>query len=208
MPGPRRGILGGTFDPPHVAHLALAVAAREALNLDTVLFIPAGEPWRKAGRSISAAAHRLAMIEAAVEGLEWAEVSRMEIDRNGPTYTLDTVGQLVTERPGDWWFIIGEDALNDLPTWHEPQRLIMRIRLAVARREDDPVDQPAHRPLITDALRAALPDIEDRVDVVPMPLLDVSATDIRHRIAEDRPTVGLLPDAVRAYIDAHDLYRE
>ncbi|MDA0301206.1 MAG: nicotinate-nucleotide adenylyltransferase [Chloroflexi bacterium] len=200
----RFGIMGGTFDPPHVAHLALAAAAREALTLDRVLFIPAGDPWRKAGRSVTPATHRLAMVEAAVAHLDWVEVSRMEIERNGPTYTLDTVGELTTTRPGAWWLIIGEDALLDLPMWHQPQHLIMRVRLAVARRDAEGVEQP----LITDALRAGLPGIEDRVDVVPMPRMDVSATNIRSRIESGLPTEGLLPDTVRAYIDEHGLYRE
>lgn len=208
VPGPPRrqrlGIMGGTFDPPHVAHLALADAAREALALDRVLFIPTGAPWLKADRPVSGAQHRLAMVRLAVDALDWAEVSAMEIERNGPTYTLDTVGELVTKRPGDWWLIIGEDALHDLPRWHEPQRLVMRIRLAVARRDGERAGQP----LITDALRAGLPGIEDRVDVVPMPRMDVSATNIRSRIASGLSTEGLLPPAVRAYIDAHGLYRE
>ncbi len=203
---PRRGIMGGTFDPPHAAHLALAAAAREALELDTVIFIPTGDPWLKAGRTISPAADRLAMVDLALDGLEWAESSRIEIERNGPTYTLDTVGELMTKRPGDWWFIIGEDSLIDLPRWHEPQRLVMRIRLAVARR--DGADLDPDRPLITDALRAALPGIEDRFDPLPMPKMDVSATDIRTRVRDGLPTEGLLPDVVRSYIDTHGLYRE
>lgn len=202
--GPRFGIMGGTFDPPHVAHLALAAAAREALALDHVLFIPAGDPWRKVGRPISPAADRLAMVRAATEDLPWAEVSPMEIERNGPTYTIDTVGELTTTRPGNWWLIIGEDALLDLPQWHEPQRLVMRVRLAVARRDGE----AGEHPLITDALRAGLPGIDERVDVLPMPRMDVSATNIRSRIASGLPTEGLLPPAVRAYIDAHALYRE
>ena len=199
----RRGIIGGTFDPPHLAHLALAEAARAALHLDTVLFIPAGDPWRKAGRAISPAADRLAMVRAAVQGLAWVEVSSIEIDRSGPTYTLDTVEVLAAERPGDWWFIVGEDALLDLSRWHEPQRLIARVRLAVARRD---VDGSAG-PLVTPELRAALPGIEDRVDEVPMPRMDISATDIRARVVEGRSTDGLLSEAVRTYIDAHGLYR-
>lgn len=201
----RFGIMGGTFDPPHVAHLALAAAAHEALALDRVLFIPAGDPWLKSGRAISPAADRLAMVERAVEGLAWAEVSAMEIERNGPTYTIDTVGELVTTRPGDWWLIIGEDSLNDLPRWHEPQRLVMRVRLAVARRDGE---DAAERPLVSDALRAGLPGIEERVDALPMPRMDVSATNIRSRIASGLSTEGLLPPAVRAYIDARGLYRE
>lgn len=201
---PRYGMMGGTFDPPHVAHLALAAAAHEALTLDRVLFIPTGDPWLKSGRAISSAADRLAMVERAVEGLDWAEVSAMEIERSGPTYTIDTVDGLVTERPGDWWLILGEDALNDLPRWHEPQRLLTRVRLAVARRDGE---DSAERPLVSDALRAILPGIEERVDALPMPRMDVSATDIRSRIASDLPTKGLLPPAVHAYIVARGLYR-
>ena len=202
----RRGILGGTFDPPHLAHLALATAARDRLQLDTVLFIPAGDPWRKAGRAITPAADRLAMVRATVAGLPWAEVSSIEVDRSGPTYTLDTIEALASRggSPSDnWWFIVGEDALRDFPRWHEPQRLIARVRLAVARRA---VDAPVG-PLITPELRGALPGLDDRVDEVPMPRMDVSATDIRARIREGRSTEGLLPEAVRAYIDAHGLYR-
>lgn len=205
--GRRRGIMGGTFDPPHLAHLALAVAARDALHLDTVLFIPAGDPWRKTGRAVTPAAHRLAMVREAVADLPWAEVSSIEIDRGGPTYTLDTIEALGAEREGDaaaaWWFIAGEDALHDLPRWHEPRRLIARVRLAVARRDG----ASAAGPLVTPDLRAALPGIDDRVDEVPMRRMDISATDIRARLREGRSTEGLLPEAVRAYIDAHGLYR-
>ena len=190
--GERRwGILGGTFDPPHLAHVALAAAARDALQLDTVLFIPAGDPWRKAGRDVSPASHRLAMVQAAVENLPWAEVSAIEIERNGPTYTLDTV-EALSKRGGTWWFIVGEDALNDVPRWHQPQRLLASIRLAVARRDLDTMDTAEH-PLISPALLTGLPGIEDRVDEVPMPRLDISASVVRNR--------------VRAYIDEHGLYR-
>lgn len=203
--GRRRGVLGGTFDPPHLAHLALATAARATLDLERVLFIPAGDPWRKADRAVTAARHRLAMVRAAVAALPWAEVSTVEVDREGPTYTVDTFTALqAQDEPGDaWWFIIGADALHDLPRWREPQRLIERVRLAVAPRAEDGA-VPA---LITPALRAALPGIEARVDVVPMPPMDISATEIRDRIARGASTQGLLPEAVRAYIDAHGLYR-
>lgn len=208
--GPRHGILGGTFDPPHVAHLALAAAARDALDLATVLFIPAGDPWRKTGddaaHAVTPGADRLAMVRAAVADLPWAEVSGVEVDRPGPTYTLETVETLLAERGGgadDWWFILGEDALYDLPGWHEPARLIERVRLAVARRGDD----GGMGPLIAPELSAALPGIEARVDGVLMPSMHISATDIRARIVGGRSTEGLLPPGVRAYIDAHGLYR-
>lgn len=197
---PRYGIMGGTFDPPHVAHLALATAAHEALALDRVLFIPAGDPWLKSGRAISPAADRLAMVQRAVAGLDWAEVSAVEVERAGPTYTIDTVEELAAKRPGAWWLILGEDALHELPRWHEPQRLLARVRLAVARRDGEGA-------LVTGALRTALPGVEDRVDVLPMPHMDDSATAIRSRIASGLPTEGLIDPAVRAYIDERGLYR-
>lgn len=199
-PGVRRsGILGGTFDPPHRAHLALAAAARAALALERVLFVPAGDPWRKVDRAVSPAADRLALVRAAVAELPWAEVSTIEIDRAGPSYSVDTVAALTADG-GAWWFIMGEDALNDLPQWHEPRRLIALVRLAVARRDG------ARGPLLTPALRAALPGIEARIDAVPMPPLDISGTDIRARVRDGRSTAGLLPEAVRAEIDARGLY--
>lgn len=199
----RRGILGGTFDPPHLAHLALAAAARDRLALDSVLFIPAGDPWRKADRAVTAGPHRLAMVHAAVADLPWAEVSAIEVERQGPTYTIDTVEALAG--PGEhWWFIVGEDALRDLPHWHEPARLLERVRLAVARRDDG----RAPGPLLTADLLRALPVLADCVDEVPLAPMEISATAIRARIRAGESTAGLLPDAVRAYIDAHGLYRE
>ncbi len=199
---PRRsGILGGTFDPPHRAHLALAEAAKVALDLDRVLFIPAGDPWRKAGSGVSEASDRLALVRAAVADLPWAEVSTIEIDREGPTYTLDTVEALRAAAPDDaWWFILGADALHDIPRWHEPAGLVSLVRLAVARRGDETA------PLVTPELAAAVPGIEDRIDVVPMPLLDISATDIRERVRARRSTEGLIPGAVRSEILARGLY--
>ncbi len=205
-PEQRWGILGGTFDPPHLAHLALAVAARDRLRLDTVLFIPAGDPWRKTDRAITLGIHRVAMVRAAVEDLPWAEVSSIEVERDGPTYTLETVEALAV-RGGAWWFITGEDALHDLPHWYRPERLIEAVRLAVARRDSRAGPTSVERPLITPELRAALPGIDTRVDEVPMPRLDISATESRARVRAGQPTDGLLPDAVRAYIDQHDLYR-
>lgn len=201
---PRRsGILGGTFDPPHRAHLALAEAAREALGLDRVIVVPAGDPWRKAGRAVSPAAARLAMVQALVAPLDWASVSTLEIDREGASYTAETVEALAAAGDADeaWWFILGADALADMAHWHEPQRIVARARLAVARRADHP------EPLVTPALRAAVEDIEDHIDLVPMPPMAVSATAIRARVREGLPTDDLLTPEVRAVIDELGLYR-
>lgn len=195
----RTGVLGGTFDPPHLAHLTLAAAAREALGLDRVLFVPAGNPWRKADRAVTPGAVRLEMVRAAVAPLAWAEVSTIEVDRDGPSYAAETMEALAADG-GEWWFILGSDALADLPHWHEPQRLLAAARLAVAVR-------PPAALHIDEATRAALPGLEARVDVVPMPALDVSSTGLRARIRIGSTTKVLVPEAVRAVIEAQGLYR-
>ena len=197
--GPRVGVLGGTFDPPHLAHLVLAASARRALRLDRVVLMPAGDPWRKERPDVSPASTRLRLVEAAAEGLPWAEVSAIEVERDGPTYTLDTFEALAAAEPdAAWWFLLGEDALADLPHWHEPERLIERVRFGLAQR---PGTEPASRAL------DALPGLAARVDLVPMPALAVASRDLRARVARGEPTAPLLPSAVRRVIDELGLYR-
>lgn len=196
----RIGMLGGTFDPPHKAHLALAEAARATLDLDRVVFVPAGDPWRKRDREVSPAAARVEMVRAAIADLSWAIVSTVEVDRQGPSYTAETLESLV--RPGEeWWFILGADALADMPHWSEPQRILECARLAVARRPD------SAGPLLSGEVRRAMPAIEGRIDFVVMPQLDISATEIRRRVASGEPTDDLLPHGVRAVIEHLGLYR-
>ena len=121
----RLGVLGGTFDPVHTGHLVLAEQAREQLRLDRVLWVPAGDPWRKAGEPVSPAEHRLAMVRLAIERNDAFEVSTTELDRPGPTYTLDTLQQLHEEYAAEELiFLLGLDALADLPNWHKPAELI------------------------------------------------------------------------------------
>ena len=196
----RIGVLGGTFDPPHLAHLVLAAAARRALQLDRVVLVPAGDPWRKADRAVTPARTRLQLVGAAAEGLPWAEVNAIEVERDGPTYTLDTFEELAAAEPGAaWWFLLGEDALADLPHWHEPQRLVQRVRFGLARR---PGAEPAASTL------EVVPGLAGRVDPVPMPALDVSASGLRRRVARGEPTAPRLPAAVRRLIDDLGLYRD
>jgi nicotinate-nucleotide adenylyltransferase len=206
---PRRiGVLGGTFDPPHVAHVALGDAARRALELDVVVFVPTGTPWRKAGRGVSPAAQRLALTRAAVAGLPWAEVSAIEVEREGPTYSQDTLAALHEQYPdADLWFILGADALADMPHWRRPGQLVEHARLAVARRPGAPQEENGE-PLVPEALREAVPGIEEHVDELPMDLLEISATDLRDRLRHGRSTEGLLVEPVRALIDEHGWYRE
>ena len=135
----RVGVLGGTFDPVHRGHLTLARAARDELALDELLFVPAGKPWRKAGRIVAPAIHRLAMLRLALEDEAAFRVETMEMDRAGPSYTADTLEALRAARPGDeLFFIAGEDALADLPNWVRPERILELATLAVARRVDVP----------------------------------------------------------------------
>lgn len=200
----RYGVLGGTFDPPHLAHLALAAAAYRRLDLDRVFFVPAGDPWRKRGRGagLSPAAVRLRLVRAAVEGIPWAQVDDIEVRRSGPSYTADTL-EVLSRGGGDWWFILGGDALADMPRWHAPERIVAAARLAVARRPG----AGGRRGLVSDALRERVPGIDDRIDIVPFAPRAVSSTAIRVRIAAGGVADEDVPARVRGLIEALGLYR-
>ncbi|HYM16152.1 MAG TPA: nicotinate-nucleotide adenylyltransferase [Dehalococcoidia bacterium] len=194
----RVGVLGGTFDPVHVAHLRLAEEALEALGLDEILFVPAGDPWRKSARPMTPAEHRLAMLRSAVVGNDGFGISDIELRRPGPSYTADTLAELAGERLDDeFWFIVGADALADLPNWHEPARIVAHATLAVAPREPQEVNIAA----------LAIPGIAAKIETFPMTRLDISSTEIRARVAAGRSIRYLVPDAVERYILAHALYR-
>ncbi len=196
----RLGLLGGTFDPVHRGHLALARAAHDELGLDEVLFLPAGQPWRKAGQMIAANEHRLAMLRRALEGEAAFQVSRLELERPGPSYTADTLEALSDDRPEDeLFFLLGEDALMDLPNWERPPRILELARLAVARRADsspEALEEAARR----------LPGLGERVVWLKMPAVAVSATEIRERVREGQPIGGLVPATVEEYIRMQGLY--
>ena len=200
----RIGVLGGTFDPPHLAHLVLAAAARRALALERVLLMPAGDPWRKADSDVSTASARLALTRAAVvDVLPWAEVSDIEVRRSGPSYTAETLEELQAKEPGhEWWFILGSDALADLPNWREPQRILELARLALAQRGDEAGDGAA----LPAATVEAFPGLSARVDRVPIPRLAVSASELRRRLCGGEPTGPLLAPAVRERIAELGLY--
>ena len=195
----RLGLLGGTFDPLHAAHLRIATAARDALRLDRVLFIPAGDPWRKRDRSITPAMQRLAMVRCALEGIKGFADSDLEVRRGGLTYTVDTLEALRAQGGDTLWFIMGSDTLEDLPNWREPQRLIGLTRLAVVMRP--------HHALSSERLDLLLPGLAAAVDWVPMEACDISAHAIRTRLAAGESVEDLVPPAVLAYIRAQGLYR-
>ena len=198
----RIGVMGGTFDPIHLGHLILAEQARTHLGLDRVLFVPAGQPWRKEGRQVAPVAHRVAMVQAALAGDPYFEVSLVESEQARPSYTADTLAALraqLGEGP-ELFFILGEDALADLPNWRDPARIVAQARLAVATRTGWTAAGTA-------TLEQLIPDIRARLDPVPMPRVDISSTDIRRRVAAARSIRFLVPPAVAAYIAAHGLYR-
>jgi nicotinate-nucleotide adenylyltransferase len=197
------GVLGGTFDPPHVGHLALALAATDHLSLEKVLWIPAGQPWRKEGREITAAEHRLAMTELAIEGVEGFEVSDIEVLRPGPSYIVDTLAELLGRYGPDTelYLILGQDALLDMPAWKEPERIVALAWLVVALRS------PAQDLDVTE-VEKAVPGVSRRIIVVPMSFIDVSATAIRAWAKKGASLEGLVPPPVESYIKSHALYTE
>lgn len=194
------GILGGTFDPIHIAHLAIAEEAREALGLNKVLFMPAAMPPHKVDRPVSDPAHRLAMLELAIADNPAFEASRIELDRSGPSYTVDTLETLVAE-PADPVLIMSAEAFRDLRTWRRPERILELARIAVVPRDGFP-----------DANRAFLaehfPGFEDRATFLAGPRLRLSASELRDRAANGRSLRYLVPDAVAAYIGDHALYSD
>jgi nicotinate-nucleotide adenylyltransferase len=200
------GILGGTFDPIHLGHLALARAARSSLGLDEILFVPAARPPHKLGRPISPASDRLAMVELATEGEPATRVSRIEIERLGPSYTVDTVAALLDEaaradRPIDVTVILSAESFADLPDWHAADRLVELATIAVAPRPGHPLPEPT-------ALANRLPGLIGRLAVIHGTLPDISASKIRALVAAGRPIDHLVPPRVAAYIEEHHLYRE
>lgn len=193
----RIGLLGGTFDPPHLAHLVFASIARYELELDEVLFVPAGDPYRKVDHPVSPPESRLRMVEEAIAGLSWASVSTIEIDREGPTFTVQTLEHL-RSRGGEWWFLLGADALADLPHWKDPAKIMELARFGLAQRSSVAT--------IPETVVEALPGIQERIDLIEMPLLGVSSTDLRQLVRDGRPTEFLLPKKVRVVIDELGLY--
>ncbi|OGO57602.1 MAG: nicotinate (nicotinamide) nucleotide adenylyltransferase [Chloroflexi bacterium RBG_16_72_14] len=198
------GLLGGTFDPIHHGHLAIAEEAREALGLERVLLVPAAMPPHKPGRPVTAAEDRLAMLELAIAGNPAFAVSRVELDRGGRSYTVDTLEALRAERgtsAAEPWFILSAEALAEFPTWRRPDRILELCRLAV-------VPRAGHEPLDVAWLAANLPGRESRVRFLPGPLLPISGSVVRRRAAAGRSVRYLVPEAVANYIAEHRLYTE
>jgi nicotinate-nucleotide adenylyltransferase len=194
----RIGILGGTFDPPHTGHLSLGLAAIEQLELDELLFIPANRNPIKSVRTGTPAKHRIAMVERLIKDQPKMAYSDMEITRGGPSYTVDTVTEMQMVSPGEYWFIMGADALRGLPNWKSPARLMRLCRLGVAVRP----------PLIVSDVLVKLPEeFKGKVDVISMPALDISSSELRTRLQKHQVTTPWITPEVHQYIESNKLYR-
>jgi len=198
----RVGILGGTFDPVHVGHLIIAEEALSRLALDQVLFIPAGQPWLKADQALSPAEHRLKMVELAIASNPRLSVSRIEVDRPGPTYTVDTLERLKRDLGEDvqLYFILGLDALEQFHRWEQPARIIELCQLAIASR---PGFQNSR---ILDEQLGRYPNLGSKVNFVAAPVMDISGSSIRQRASEGRSIKYRVPEAVERYIKQQGLY--
>lgn len=196
----RLGALGGTFDPIHNVHLVLAEEVRKRLALSEVIFIPAGHPWLKIDHCVTAVDHRVEMVRRAIEGRPYFRLSTIEIERPGPTYTVDTLAELRRQlkEQDEIYFILGSDSLTELPQWHEPSRIIQLCYLVAAPR-------PGYVPDL-DALERAIPGISKRVTIIDKPVVDVSSSDIRRRVSNGLLINDLVPPAVAQYIQDHGLY--
>ncbi len=194
----RIGLFGGSFDPVHVGHVALATAALDAVALDQVLWIPAGRPWQKS-RELATADDRVAMVELAIADEPRFRIERVEINRAGPSYTLDTVIDLQaagSTMRAEWFLLIGQDQYARLSTWHGWRTLAQRVTFAVAARDG----------------RSPMPDpqlalLTHRQLVISMPAVAVSSSAVRQRAALGLSLTGLVPPLVEAYIESHRLYR-
>jgi nicotinate-nucleotide adenylyltransferase len=190
----RVGLFGGSFDPVHNAHVALARLALEQLQLDEVRWIPAGQPWQKT-RILTSGADREAMVRLAIAGEPRFTLDRIELRRHGVTFTLDTVRLLDAAEPGTQWFLIlGQDQYATLHTWRDWRELVKRVTLAIANRPDAEPSVNAHI--------AKVPH-----QMVTLPMMDISSTEVRRRVAAGESIAGLVPDAVARYIERRGLYR-
>ena len=197
----RLGILGGTFDPIHIGHLILAEEAYDQLGLDQVLLAPAADPPHKREQGKSPAGHRVRMVELAIADNPHLALSRIDVDRPGPHYTLDMV-RLLSEQYGPGvglYFLMGLDSLADLPTWHRPLELMQECHLVAFSRPDAGFNW--------DALEAALPGVRQRVIRLSMPELQISGSDLRERARQGRSLRYLVLPQVEQYIGERQLYR-
>lgn len=196
------GVLGGTFDPPHVGHLWLATLAADQLGLERVLFMPAAEPPHKRGRRLSRAGDRLVMTRLAIAGDPAFELSAIEMERPGPSYTVDSIAELQNLYGAEtrFYLVMAADSLVEIDTWREPDRLLSMVEWAVAARSASPLPTP-------EALRERFGPAAERIHRLDGPALEVSSSEIRRRVAAGHAIRYLVPRAVEELILERRLYR-
>jgi len=199
------GIFGGTFDPIHIGHLILMEEARYRLSLDMIYLIPAADPPHKQERDIIPVEHRLNMAQLAIADLDYVWLNRVDIDRPGPHYSVDTVGLIREQVEKDAiaedveiYFLVGLDSLRDLPLWSEPERLLQICKLVALQRHDVEIDW--------DLLSTQLPGVRERVFILDMPELEIASHVIRERVRQGMPIRYQVPQSVEAYLRKYDLY--
>lgn len=197
---PRIGVFGGTFDPPHIGHLIAALELRYALKLDRLLFVPAGRPPHKPTDAVASNRHRLEMLRLAIGDNAGFELSTIDVDRAGPSFTSDLLQRLDEHlAPARLVFLMGEDSLRDLPEWHQPGRIAALAEIGVASRPGVASD--------LNSIHRAVPETRNQITLVPIPGLDVSSSDIRRRVATGAPITYQVPALVERYILDRGLYR-
>jgi len=197
------GVLGGTFDPIHLGHLMIAEEARLSLGLAQVLFVPAGQPVFKPDRAITPVLHRLEMVKRAIAANPCFELSTTEVDRSGPSYAVDTIVILQQQLGAEarFFFLLGWDALVELPQWKEPTKLVQLCQLVAVPRPD--CGSPD-----LEALEASIPGIAQSVVLLDIPPIDISSSDIRQRVAQRLSIRHLVSGGVEKYIQEEKLYRQ
>jgi nicotinate-nucleotide adenylyltransferase len=193
------GVLGGTFDPVHIGHLVVAEEARIRLGFKEVLFVPAGQPWRKIDRNITPADHRVEMVRRAIADNPHFKLCTLEVERPGPSYTVDTLTMLRKQLGSEasLFFILGRDTLAELSLWKEPKKLVQLCKLVVAPRLGS--KDLKH-------LETSIPGLLDKVIQLDMPVIGISSAEIRQRIAQGLSVRYLVPDEVEKYITEQKIY--
>jgi nicotinate-nucleotide adenylyltransferase len=196
------GVMGGTFDPIHSGHLIIAEEARQRLGLIRIIFVPAGKPWLKAEREITPATHRVKMIEQAIAANHHFELSTAEVERPGPSYTVDTLAMLQQKLGPNarLFFLLGWDSLADLPRWREPYRLVTMCHLVAFTRTG--IDRPD-----PEVLETSVPGVAGSVIFMDITPIDISSSNIRERVAKRLSIHQLVPDDVEKYIIEQKLYQ-
>src|SRR4030043_229729 len=197
------GVLGGTFDPVHAGHLVIAEEARLRLSLARVIFVPAGQPWLKTGRTITPAVHRVEMVRQAIAAKPYFELSIIEVDRPRPSYSVETITILQQQLGAEarFFFLVGWDSLAELPQWKEPDRLIQLCKVVA-------VTRPGFSRPDLKALESSVPGVTQSVVWLDIPPVDISSSDIRKRVAQGLSIHDLVSDEVESYIKEKKLYRK